>query len=73
MIHHTLLEEQLIFDLSQREGEITALRQQLAVLEAERDKLIQNRRQVRSIVRAIHHLIHDHLYYENSHETHFDH
>lgn len=70
MTPHTLLEEQLIFDLSQREGEITALRQQLAMLEAERGWLIQERRRVRSVILALHHLIHDHLYYENSHETH---
>lgn len=50
---NTLLEEQLIFDLSQREGEITSLRQRLADVEAERDVAVKALTAYRSTLQSI--------------------
>lgn len=63
---HTLIEEQLLFDLSQREGELTILRQRLATVEAEREHTVKMCASLLATLRQMHVAIHDQLHIINS-------
>ena len=54
--------EQLLFDLSQREGEITILRQRLATVETEREHTVKMCASLLATLRKMHVAIHDQLH-----------